>query len=481
MTADATMLPESVSAEQSVLGSLLLDLEGRVRDEVFSVLSVDDAEAFVGARHAELYRIIHDLHERGVPVNDIALENELRKRGIFDDIGGIPYLVELSRSVGSYVNGAHDAKVVKEKWLLRRLHVAGREIASSALRPDGESSSILEESEHALTQISEKRTANRTMSIMDVAAAEYEALESGQGAAGGMKTGLAELDDLTGGMMDSDLIVVGARPSTGKTALGCSIADYTARVSRIPTLFLSLEMSVKAIAQRMLSIASGVSLFRLRTGHLSNSERGRVQQAVQAYKDVPLYIDDCLGSSRMMVGELCAIGRRMVKTRGVKLIILDYLQKCHARRSSRDSRQEEISEISDRLKNLARQCNIPVISLAQLNRNVENREGEPLLSDLRESGAIEQDADVVILLHRIKCEDDQGDGSALYAISRVKLIVAKQRNGPIGEVVVGFEKTSAKFVPLADDHINEPDPEELNSRVAEHTQSTFVQEDGIPF
>jgi len=422
--------PQNIEAEQSVLGGILI--ENGAINKVMEILTVDD---FYRDSHQRIFNALVDLSERDEPADLITLTNELRKSNQLDSIGGASYLASLIDSVPTAANIEYYAKIVKEKAILRKLIETSTDIITQSYEDRGDVESFLDEAERAIFEISEKRVKPSFYSIRDIVKESFKTLErlfEKKELVTGVPSGFKELDRLTAGFHASDLIIVAGRPSMGKTALCLNLAQYAAIEKRIPVAIFSLEMSKEQLVIRMLCSEAQVEGTRLRTGFLTESDWPKLTLAAGNLSDAPIFIDD---SAAISVLELRAKSRRLKGDYGLGMLIIDYLQLMKGR-TRVESRQQEISEISRSLKALAKELNIPVIAVSQLSRKTEERQGmRPQLSDLRESGAIEQDADLILFLYRDevynRSEDNPNKGKA-------EVIIGKQRNGPIGKIEMAF-------------------------------------------
>jgi replicative DNA helicase len=422
--------PQNVEAEQSVLGGILI--ENEAVNKVMEILTADD---FYRDAHSRIFNALISLSERDEPADLITLTNELRKIDQLDSIGGASYLASLIDSVPTAANIEYYAKIVKEKAILRKLIQTSTEIITQSYQDRGDVEGFLDEAERAIFEISEKRVKPSFYSIRDIVKESFKTLErlfEKKELVTGVPSGFKELDRLTAGFHASDLIIVAGRPSMGKTALCLNISQYAAIEKRIPVAIFSLEMSKEQLVIRMLCSEAQVEGTRLRTGFLTESDWPKLTLAAGNLSDAPIFIDD---SAAISILELRAKARRLKGEHGLGMLIIDYLQLMKGR-TRVESRQQEISEISRSLKALAKELNIPVIAVSQLSRKTEERTGNrPQLSDLRESGAIEQDADLILFLYRDevynRSEDNPNKGKA-------ELIIGKQRNGPIGKIELAF-------------------------------------------
>jgi replicative DNA helicase len=422
--------PQNIEAEQSVLGGILI--ENKAINKVMEILTDDD---FYRDAHSKIYNAIINLSERDEPADLITLTNELRKVDQLDSVGRASYVASLIDSVPTAANIEYYAKIVKEKSILRKLIQTSTEIITQGYEDQGDVEGFLDEAERAIFEISEKRVKPSFYSIRDIVKESFKTIEKlyeKKEMVTGVPSGFKELDRMTAGFQPSDLIIVAGRPSMGKTAFCLNAAQYVAIEKGIPIAIFSLEMSKEQLVIRMLCSEARVEGTRLRTGYLSESDWPKLTLAAGNLSDAPIYIDD---TASLSILELRAKARRLHAEHGLGMLIIDYLQLMRGR-SKVESRQQEISEISRSLKALAKELNIPVIAVSQLSRKTEERRDfRPQLSDLRESGAIEQDADVILFLYRDelynRAEDNPNRGKA-------ELIIGKQRNGPIGKVELAF-------------------------------------------
>ncbi len=420
--------PQNLEAEQSVLGGILI--ENSAINKVTEILDVND---FYRDAHRKIFNALIDLSERDEPADLITLTNELKKKNQLDAIGGASYLASLIDSVPTAANIEYYAKIVKEKAILRKLIETSTEIITQSYEDRGDVESFLDDAERAIFEISERRVKPSFYPIKDIVKESFRTIEKlyeKKELITGVPSGFKELDRMTAGFQPSDLIIVAGRPSMGKTAFCLNIAQYAAIEKGVPVAFFSLEMSKEQLVIRMLCSEARVEGTRLRTGFLSESDWPRLTLAAGNLSDAPIYIDD---TAALSILELRAKSRRLKSEHGLNMIIIDYLQLMKGRVKA-ESRQQEISEISRSLKALAKELNVPVIAVSQLSRKTEERHGNrPQLSDLRESGAIEQDADVILFLFREevynRTEENKG---------KAEVIIGKQRNGPTGKIDLAF-------------------------------------------
>jgi replicative DNA helicase len=399
------------------------------------VTEILDPDDFYRDAHHKIFNALINLSERDEPADLITLTNELRKIDQLDSIGGASYLASLIDSVPTAANIEYYAKIVKEKSILRKLIQTSTEIVTQSYEDRGDIEVFLDEAERAIFDISEKRVKPSFYSIRDVVKESFKTIErlfQKKELVTGVPSGFKELDRMTAGFQPSDLIIIAGRPSMGKTAFCLNVAQYAAIENKIPVAIFSLEMSKEQLVIRMLCSEAHVEGTRLRTGFLNESDWPKLTIAAGNLSEAPIYIDD---SAALSVLELRAKARRLKSEHGMGMLIIDYLQLMKGRVRV-ESRQQEISEISRSLKALAKELNIPVIAVSQLSRKTEERTGNrPQLSDLRESGAIEQDADLILFIYRDevynRSEDNPNRGKA-------EVIIGKQRNGPIGKIEMAF-------------------------------------------
>ena len=423
--------PQNIEAEQSILGGVLI--ENYAINKVMEVLAPDD---FYRESHRKIYKALIDLSERDEPADLITLTNELKNNGHLDSVGGASYITSLIDSVPTAANIEYYVKIVKEKAILRKLIQTSTEIITQSYEDRGDVEGFLDEAERAIFDISENRVRPSFYSVKDVIKDSFKILErlyEKKELVTGVPSGFKELDRLTAGFQPSDLIIVAGRPSMGKTAFCLNIAQYAAIQKKIPIAIFSLEMSKEQLGIRMLCSEAHVEGTKLRSGFLSESDWPRLTIAAGNLSDASIFIDD---TAALTILELRAKARRLkTEQGGLGMVIIDYLQLMKGR-TRVESRQQEISEISRSLKALAKELRIPVIAVSQLSRKTEERTGNrPQLSDLRESGAIEQDADLILFIYRDeiynRAEDNPNKGKA-------EIIIGKQRNGPTGKVDLAF-------------------------------------------
>jgi replicative DNA helicase len=422
--------PQHIEAEQSILGGILIE-----NDAINRVTEVLDADDFYREAHRKIFNALINLSERDEPADLITLSNELRKIDQLDSIGGASYLASLIDSVPTAANIQYYARIVKEKAILRKLIQTSTEIITQSYEDRGDVEGFLDEAERSIFEISEKRVRPSFYPIREIVKESFATIEKlfkKKEAVTGVPSGFKELDRMTAGFQPSDLIIIAGRPSMGKTAFCLDVAEYAAIDNKIPVAIFSLEMSKEQLVIRMLCSQAHVEGTRLRTGYLNESDWPKLTIAAGSLSESPIYIDD---TAALSVLEMRAKARRLKADHGLGMVIVDYLQLMKGR-SRVESRQQEISEISRSLKALAKELNIPVIAVSQLSRKTEERTGNrPQLSDLRESGAIEQDADLILFIYRDEVYNRDPDNPNR---GKAEVIIGKQRNGPIGKIDLAF-------------------------------------------
>lgn len=435
--------PHSVEAEQSIIGGLML--ENQAWDKINSKVCEED---FYRTEHRILYRAIVTLANKNQPFDVVTLLDTLKSNNALDDAGGEAYLFELANNTPSVANVAAYADIVREKSVQRQLIAVATDIADSAYNPGSRDvPELLDFAESKVFAIAEQTPSDGgpeiIKSILVRAVEKIDALYHSGDSITGLATGLADLDEMTSGLQPSDLVIVAGRPSMGKTTLVMNMAEHAAIKANKPVLVFSMEMPADSLAMRMMSSLGRIDQHRIRTGKLDDDDWPRVTSAVHMLSEASLFIDD---TPALSPAEMRARARRLVKEQGpLGLIVVDYLQLMKVPGFKADNRTAEISEISRSLKSLAKELEVPVIALSQLNRSLEQRQDKrPVMSDLRESGAIEQDADLICFIYRdeVYNEDSPDKGTA-------EIIIAKQRNGPIGKVRVAFLGKYTRFEDLA--------------------------------
>ncbi len=452
--------PHSIEAEQSTLGAMLI--ERSAVEKVFEILDKDD---FYRDNHQTLFDVISTLAERDVRVDLITVQEELKNRDKLEAVGGIAYLTALFDTVPTAANVEYYAKIVEEKATLRRLIEASLEIIGSARGEVEDVGEVIDQAERAIFGVSQQRTQAYFSPLRTLLLSVYdkaEELAEMKSKISGLSTGIDDFDEITSGLQNTDLVIVAARPSMGKTSLCLSIAEHVAIKEKKPVAIFSLEMSKEQLALRMLCSQAQVNSHKLRTGHLTEDEWTKLAGVVQSMYEAPIFIDDATETSALTMRSKC---RRLMAEHGLGLIIVDYLQLMRGHRRT-ENRVQEIGEIARGLKSLGRELKVPVIALSQLSRSVENRENKrPLLSDLRESGSIEAEADMVCFLYReayykmkeaFNADAENGERPERQEMEETELIVGKHRNGPTGMVKVGFMPQFAKFTNLDLTRTDEP-------------------------
>ena len=428
--------PQNIEAEQAVLGAMLIKKEAIA--EVQEILQPDD---FYREAHRIVYEAMVQLQNNDEAVDLVTLTEQLRKSEQLDKIGGLAFITQLANAVPTAANVVYHAKIVKEKAELRSLINAATAIASAAYEDNTDVENIMDDAEKKILAVANRQNGGAFESMKSIVMRTFErinVLYESKGGLTGISSGFKDLDRLTAGLQKSDLILVAARPSMGKTAFTLNIASYVGTHGG-KVAFFSLEMSKEQLMQRMLCAEGGIDATKLRTGQLDTQEWNKLVHVADTLSRAPIYIDDTAGITVM---ELRSKARRLKAEHGLDLIIIDYLQLMQGRPSKNgDNRQQEISEISRSLKALARELDVPVIALSQLSRSVESRQiKKPMLSDLRESGSLEQDADIVMFLYREDYYDKDTENKNITDI-----IVAKHRNGPVDTISLFFQKEYTKF------------------------------------
>ena len=431
--------PQNLEAEMAVLGSMLLD------DNAIGVaVETIRANSFYKDSHRKIFEAILSLFNNNKAVDLITMTDELKRLGILEEIGGVSYLTELANSVPSAANINHYVTIVKEKGTLRSLITNATKIIHSCHEREGNVSELVDEAEKLIFEVSENRTHTTFIPLKEIIKDSIETIDrlyQNKAHVTGIPTGYVDFDLKTAGLQPSDLIIIAGRPSMGKSALVLGIAEYAGVIAKVPLAIFSLEMAKEQLVQRMLCSHARVDANKVRTGYLAASDWPHLTAAAGKLSEAPIFIDDTAGISVM---ELRAKARRLKASHDIKLIVVDYLQLMQGSGFT-ESRQQEISDISRSLKALARELSLTVIGISQLSRSVENREGHrPQLSDLRESGAIEQDADLVVLILREEYYNPTPENEGI-----AEIIIAKQRNGPVGSFKLTFLKEYTRFENIA--------------------------------
>jgi replicative DNA helicase len=449
-------MPESLAAEAAVLGSMIIDPEC-----IHNVVEEVKTEAFYRVEHRMIFDALISLYEKSITENigidAVLLRDELEKRKQLEEVGGVDYIAKILDSVPSSSNAMYYAGIIRDKQLLREMISAAHEILDLAYNEEGEAREKLDKAEQKIFEVASRRITGSATRVKDLIAEVYEIIERRRGhIVTGLATGFTQLDDLTCGLQNGEMIIVAGRPSMGKTSLALNIAEYMAVVDKVPLAIFSLEMGRQQLAERFLCSISKIDNQKVRKGFLGADDYEKLKEACGQLYEVPIHIDD---TSLLTPLELRAKARRLKTQNNIRFMIVDYMQLMSAGTGRFESRQQEITVISRYLKALARELNIPVMVLSQLNRAPEGREDHrPRMSDLRESGSIEQDADVVLLLHRedyyrhserLELSDKQETSTYSsdddYKENTAEIIIAKQRNGPTGTVRLIFRKKCMRF------------------------------------
>lgn len=456
--------PHSIDAEKALLGALMLDQKA-----ISKVVTIIEPDSFYDLKNKVIYETILNMFDKNTPVDIVTLSNELKLKDKLKDVGGTFYLTEINSDTPTAANVEYHARIVQEKFLKRSLIRTAGEIIQNAYDDTTDALEEIDNAEAAIFRIAEKRMSQGYEHVKKLAKEAYrviERLKTQSGQVTGVSSGFFELDKLLGGFQNSDLIIVAGRPSMGKTALALSMARNTAVEYKNPVALFSIEMASVQLLIRLLSAEAKIDQQSIRTGRINEYDNQRIIKALGDLSKAPIIIDD---SAMLSLMELRAKCRRLKIEHDIKMVVIDYLQLIKPPKA--DSREREISLISQGLKQIAKELNIPVVAIAQLNRSVESRpDKRPMLSDLRESGSIEQDADVVMFVNRpeyygIKEFDDENKTSTE---GKAEIIIGKQRNGPVGTVRVAFIKDYARFENLShisDDEIHiDPKNQEITPR-----------------
>ena len=434
------VMPHSIEAEQSVIGAMLMDAEA-----IEAASEMLKEEDFYARQYGVLFTAILEMHQKGIAVDPVTLQSRLREKNLPPEVYGSSTIIELIEQVPTSANIRSYAAIVSEKSLLRKLIRAGEEIAGSCYTQKDELEVIMNQAEKKIFEISQRRNSSGFVPIRQIVLNAIEKIEYAshiKGNVTGLPTGFTDLDSRTAGFQPSDFILIAARPSMGKTALVLNIAQHLALKENRCVAIFSLEMSKEQLTNRLFSMESHVDAQKIRTGDMSEQEWADLIESAAKIGESRLIIDD---TPAITVTEMRSKCRKYKMEYGLEMIIVDYLQLMSGNGKAGDSRQQEISDISRSLKSLARELNVPVVSLSQLSRAVESRPNHrPMLSDLRESGAIEQDADVVMFIYRDDYYNQDSDKKGI-----AEIIIAKQRNGPIGTVELSWQPALTKFANLA--------------------------------
>ena len=438
--------PQDIQAEKSLLGAIMIS--DAVLPEILTIIRPRD---FYEERHATIFEAMADLYDNHKPVDLLTLTAELKSKKKLKSVGGAAYLAELSNFVPAAAHAKAYAEIVEKASLRRRLIQAGTEIANKAYSDDAEVGNLIGEAERDLFNVSDKIVKSDYVAMDTLLADAFDRIEelrNNKGALRGLKTGFRDLDKMTAGFQKGDLIIIGARPAMGKTTLAQNLAYNIATINNRGVLFFSMEMADNEIIDRMISDVSGVSNWKIRTGNINSEEHQRLMDALGEMDNVPIYIDD---TSSMTIVELRNKARRAMHDHDIGIVIVDYLQLITGDDRYKGNRVQEVTEISRGLKILARELGIPVVALSQLSRTVTGRDNpRPLLSDLRDSGSIEQDADLVLFLHRPDYYHQNEDDYEETNIT--ELIIAKHRHGAVGKVELYFHPELLRFMSLDKEH-----------------------------
>ncbi len=433
--------PHNLEAEQSVLGAVLIDSDAIVKAS--GKISSDD---FYRANHQKIFAAMIQLNASGEPVDVITVSQLLKQREQLEDIGGIGYLTDLANFVPTAANVEYYANIVEKSSVMRRLIRTATQIVSKGFAANEDVSEVLDEAERKILEVSQRRSSGAFVPIKEALIEVFhriDYLSKQKGSITGIPSGFQDLDRMTSGFQKSDLIIVAARPSVGKTAFALNIAQNVGVRAGQSVAIFSLEMSASQLVQRIICAEGNIDASKIRSGRLETEEEwDKLTMAIATLSEADIYIDD---SATITVADIRAKCRRLKVERGLGLIVIDYLQLIQGRGKAGENRQQEVSEISRTLKAIARELEVPVIALSQLSRSVEQRQDKrPMMSDLRESGSIEQDADIVAFLYRDDYYDQESEKK-----NTIEIIIAKQRNGPVGTVELGFQKQYNKFVSLS--------------------------------
>lgn len=438
--------PQNLDAERSVLGSMLIDNES-----IHKVVEALSADGFYREAHRKIFSAVIDLYQKNEPADLVTVTTELRSKGWLEEVGGASYLSSLVDNIPSSANAGAYARIVREKALRRMLIEGATEIAERGYQEEGDVENFVDQAEKIILEVAQRRIKQSFASVRDIVKDSFKAIEQlyeRKELITGVPTGYKELDRITCGLQRADLIVVAGRPSMGKTALALNIAEHAAVEGGHKVAIFSLEMSKEQLVQRMLCSRAEVDASKLRGGFLGESDWPKLTRAAGLLSEAPIFIDD---SPALNALEVRAKSRRLIREHGLDLVVVDYLQLMRGIGRT-ESREREISEISRSLKALAKEINVPVMALSQLNRGVEARQDKhPQLADLRESGAIEQDADVIAFIYRDELYNKESPDAG-----KAEIIIGKQRNGPTGKVRLAFRGNITRFDDLAhgpDDYV----------------------------
>lgn len=439
-TKDLKIPPHNMEAEKALLGSLMM--KGEVMHDIVDIVN---EQSFYSTQHRMLWSALLELHTKGSPIDILTISTRLKEKEQLEQVGGMSFLSEVINSVPTSTNANHYAEIVEKKHSMRELLRVAEQISSLGYDEESEVHELLEKAEKALYQVTNKTGSHKFIAMKDTLHEAWERLDhlhKSKDELRGVPTGFVELDNKLSGFQKSDLIILAARPSMGKTSLALDIARKTSVNHKVPVAIFSLEMSSQQLVDRMLSAESQVDAWKIRTGHNLSVEQDfkSIGDAISRLSDAPIYIDDAPGNNIL---KMRAVARRLKNEKGLGLIIVDYLQlMLPSSTKYNDNLVQQVTEISRSLKNLARELEVPVLALSQLSREVEKRGGKPRLSDLRDSGSIEQDADVVMFIHR---EADQDAGGRK---EEAEVLIEKHRNGPTGTVKLYFDSKKTTFMSI---------------------------------
>lgn len=435
--------PNSADTEKALIGAILLRPE-----MIYEIMDLISEQTFYASKHKLIFRTMIELIAKGTSIDSISVSERLKEKNEFDKSGGNTYLTEILDSVPSASNIKHYAEIILKKKLMRDLLEAADDISNLGYDESRELEDILDEAEKKIFSVTNMNTSKNYLEMKNIIGEAFDRLEKlhkSDGALRGVPTGFASLDNKLSGLQKSDLIILAARPSMGKTSLALNIARNAATKYKIPVQIFSLEMSADQLVDRMVSSESGVNSWNMRTGKgLKDSDFEKIGKAIATLGEAPIYINDEAGTS---IIRMKSIARRVKSEKGLGLIIVDYLQLMSATNVKSDNMVAQVTEISRSLKALARELDVPVVALSQLSRAVESRGGKPRLSDLRDSGSIEQDADLVMFIHR---EDKYNEDSDRPNIAEI--LIEKHRNGPVGRVELYFDEAKTMFMDIDKQH-----------------------------
>ncbi|GGD02463.1 DNA helicase [Pontibacillus chungwhensis BH030062] len=431
--------PHNIEAEQAVLGAIFLEPQS-----IATATELLQPEDFYRASHQRIYEAMSHLSEKGEPIDLVTVTTSLSNAKTLDEIGGVSYLSDLANSVPTAANIEYYARIVEEKAILRRLIKTATTIVTNGYSNEEDIEGVLNDAEKSILEVAQQKDSGKFKNIKDVLIDVYDNIEQLHNTSAevtGLPTGFRDLDGMTAGFQRNDLIIIAARPSVGKTAFALNIAQNVAAHTDENVAIFSLEMGADQLVMRMLCAEGNIDATRLRTGKLETEDWGKLTMAMGSLSNAGIFIDDTPG---IRVNEIRSKCRRLAQEHGLGMILIDYLQLIQGSGNSKENRQQEVSEISRALKGLARELNVPLIALSQLSRGVEGRQDKrPMMSDIRESGSIEQDADIVGFLYRDDYYDQESEKENI-----IEIILAKQRNGPVGTVELMFVKEYNKFVDL---------------------------------